>query len=66
MTKKELNLLQFSAIHMAKLGVRVAEIVWCEMLQLYPLSAPSDDVLDDILRDPLTPRRSMSANSAED
>ena len=65
MTKKELNLLQFSAIHMAEFCSRSPEIVWCEMLQLHPFSAPSDDVPDDILRDPLTPRRSMSANSAE-
>jgi hypothetical protein len=32
MTKQELNLLQFAAIHMAELGARSTEIVWCEMV----------------------------------
>jgi hypothetical protein len=66
MTKKELNLLQFSAIDMAELGARATEIVRCEMVQLHSLSAPSDHVPDDILRDPLTPRFPLPANGAED
>jgi hypothetical protein len=32
MTKQELNLLQFAAIHMAELGARPAKIVRCEMV----------------------------------
>jgi hypothetical protein len=32
MTKQELNLLQFAAIHMAELGAGSAKIVWCEVI----------------------------------
>jgi hypothetical protein len=32
MTVQELNLLQFAAIHMTKLGACPAKIVWCEMV----------------------------------
>ena len=53
MAEKELNLLQFPTIHMAEFGARPAEIVWCEMVQLHPLSVPSDDVPDYILISPL-------------
>ena len=66
MSKKELNLLQLTAIQMTQLGARPTKIMWCEIVQLHPLSAPSNHVPDDILRDSLTPRRPMSANSAED
>jgi hypothetical protein len=33
------------------------------MLQLHPLSAPSNDVPNDILGNPFAPGRSMTANS---
>ena len=66
MTEKELNLFQFTAIHMAELCARSPEIVWSEMVQLHPLSAPSHHVPNDILGDSLTPRRPMSAHRAED
>ena len=66
MTKEELNLFQFPAIHMTELCAGSPEIVWSEMVQLHPLSAPSDDVPDDILGYPLTPRRPMSAYCSED
>jgi hypothetical protein len=66
MTKEELNLFQFPAIHMTELCACSPEIVWSEMVQLHPLSAPSDDVPDDILGYPLTPRRPMSAHGSED
>ena len=66
MTKEELNLFQFPAIHMTELRAGSPEIVWCEMVQLDSLSAPSDDVPDDILGNSLSPRRPMSANRPED
>ena len=66
MTKQELNLFQFAAIHVAELGAGSPKIVWSEMVQLNPLSDPSDDVPDDVLGDSLTPRRPMTANGAED
>ena len=49
MTKKELNLLQFSAIDMTELGASATEMVRCEMVQLHSLSASSDHLPDDIL-----------------
>ena len=66
MTKKELNLFQFSAIHVAELCAGSPEVVWSEVFQLHPLGAPLDDVPDDILGDPATPRRPMTAHGAED
>ena len=35
------------------------------MVQLHPLSAPSNDVPNDVLGDTFTPRRSMAAHRAE-
>jgi hypothetical protein len=66
MTEKELNLLQFSAIHMVEFCAGSPEIVWSEMVQLHPLSTSSDDVPNDILGNPLAPRRSMPAYGSED
>jgi hypothetical protein len=65
MAEKELNLFQFPAIGMAEFFAGSPEIVWSEMVQLNPLSAPSNDVPDDILGDPLTPRCPMAAHRAE-
>jgi hypothetical protein len=62
MAKKELNLLQLLTIYMAQLGARPTEIVWCEMVQLHPLSVPSEHVPDNVLRDSFAPRRSMPAD----
>ena len=36
------------------------------MVQRHPLSTPSNDVPNDILGDPFTPRRPVPANRAED
>jgi hypothetical protein len=66
MTKQELNLFQFTAIHMAKPSARPAKIVWRYMVQLHPLSNPLHHVPNDVLRDSLAPRRPMPANGAED
>jgi hypothetical protein len=63
--EKELNLFQFPAIDMAEFGAGAPEIVWGEMVQLHPLSAPSNDLPNDILGDPLTPRCPMAAHRAE-
>ena len=65
MAEKELNLFQFPAVDMAEFCAGAPKIVWSEMIQLHPLSAPSNDVPDDILGDPLTPRRPMAAHRAE-
>jgi hypothetical protein len=65
MAEKELNLFQFPAIDMAEFCAGSPKIVWSEMVQLHPLSAPPNDVPNDILGDPLTPRRSMAAHRAE-
>ena len=65
MAEKELNLFQFPAIDMAEFCAGSPKIVWSEMVQLHPLSAPPNDVPNDILGDPLTPRRSMAAHCAE-
>ena len=65
MTKGELNLFQFPAIHVTELCAGSPETVWSKMVQLHPLSAPSDDVLGDILGYPLTPRRPMSAYGSQ-
>jgi len=64
MAEKELNLFQFPAIDMAEFCAGSPKIVWSEMVQLHPLSAPSNDVPNDILGDPLTPRRPMAAHRA--
>ena len=66
MTKEELNLFQFPAIDMAEFCAGLPEIVWSEMVQLNPLSAPSNDIPNDILGDPLTPRRPMAPHRTED
>jgi hypothetical protein len=66
MTEKELNLLQLPAIHMAEFCARSPEIVWREMVQLHPLSTPSDNVPDDIFGDTITPRRPVPAYGTED
>jgi hypothetical protein len=65
MAGKELNLFQFPAIDMAEFCAGSPKIVWSEMVQLHPLSAPSNDVPNDILGDSLTPRRPMAAHRAE-
>ena len=65
MAEQELNLFQFAAIDMAELCAGSPKIVWSEMVQLHPLSAPSNDVPNDVLGDPLAPRRPMAANRAE-
>jgi hypothetical protein len=65
MAEKELNLLQFPAIDMAEFCACWPKIVWSEMVQLHPLSAPSDHLPNDILGDPLTPRRPMAAHRAK-
>jgi hypothetical protein len=66
MAEKELNLFQFPAIDMAEFCAGAPEIVWSEMVQRHPLSTPSNDIPNDILRDPFTPRRPMPAHCAED
>jgi hypothetical protein len=65
-TKQELNLFQFAAIHMTEPGARPAKIVWREMVQLHPHSNPSYHVPNDVLGDSLAPGSSMSTNGAED
>jgi hypothetical protein len=65
MAEKELNLFQFPAIDMAEFCAGSPKIVWSKMVQLHPLSAPSNDVSNNILGDPLTPRRSMAAHRTE-
>ena len=61
MAEKELDLFQFPTIDMAELCAGSPKIVWSEMVQLHPLSAPSNDVPNDILGDPFTPRCPMAA-----
>src|SRR3974390_1901523 len=53
MAEKELNLLQFSAVHMAEFCAGSPEIAWSEMVQLHPLCTSSDDIPNDILANPL-------------
>jgi hypothetical protein len=48
MTEKELDLVQFSAIHMAEFCASSPEVVWSELFQLHPLRAPSDEIRGDI------------------
>jgi hypothetical protein len=64
MAEKELNLFQLPAIDMAEFCAGSPKIVRSEMVQLHPLSAPPNNIPNDILGDPLTPRRSM-ANSSQ-
>jgi hypothetical protein len=54
MAEKELDLLQFSAIHMAKFCAGSPEFVWSEVFQLLSLGAHSNDVPDDIFGDSFT------------
>ncbi len=49
MTEKEPNLFQFPAIDMAEFCAGSPKIVWSKMVQLHQLSAPSNDVPNDIL-----------------
>jgi hypothetical protein len=65
MAEKELNLFQFPAIDMAEFCGGSPKIVGSKMVQLHPLTAPSNDVPNNILGDPLTPRRSMAAHRTE-
>jgi hypothetical protein len=60
--EKELNLFQFPAIDMAEFCAGSPKIVGSKMVQLHPLSAPSNDVPNDVLGDTFTPRRSMAAH----
>jgi hypothetical protein len=66
MTEKELDLLQFSAIHMAKFCAGSPEVVWSEVFQLHSLGAPSNDVPDDIFGDSFAPWRPVSAHGSKD
>jgi hypothetical protein len=66
MTEKELDLLQFSAIHMAEFCARSPKVMWSEVFQLHSLRAPSDNVPDDILGDSFTPWSPVSAHGSED
>src|SRR4051812_28928381 len=51
---------------MAKSSARSSKIMWCQIVQLHPLSDISHHVPNDILRDSLAPRRPMPADGAED
>jgi hypothetical protein len=53
--KEELDLFQFSAIHVAELRARAAEIMRGEMVHLHPFGTPSDDIPDDILGNSFSP-----------
>jgi hypothetical protein len=66
MAEKELNLFQFPTIDMAEFCTGSPEIVWSEMVQLNLFGAPPNDVPNDILGDPLTPRRPMATHRTED
>jgi hypothetical protein len=64
-TEEELYLFQFPAIDVTEFCAGSPKIVWSKMVQLHPLSAPSNDVPNDVLGDPFTPRRSMAAHRTE-
>jgi hypothetical protein len=66
MAEKELNLFQFPAIDMTEFCAGAPEIVWSERIQWHPLSTLSNDIPNDIVRDPFTPRRPMPIHRAED
>ena len=51
---------------MTEFGASAPEIVWREMVHLYPLSASSDDIPDHIFGYSLTPSSSMAAHGSED
>jgi hypothetical protein len=59
LSKQELYLFQFAAIHMAEPSARPAKIMWREMVQLHLLSDTSHHVPNDVLRDSLAPGRTM-------
>jgi hypothetical protein len=65
MTEKELDLLQFPALHMAEFRHSAGGRVERDAL-IASLGAPSDDVPDDILGYSFTPRCPMSAHGSED
>src|SRR3954470_17894539 len=60
-SEQELNLFYLSAGSMAQLCTGSAQIVGSKVVQLHPFSTPPNHVPDDILRDALAPRSSMSA-----
>jgi hypothetical protein len=65
-TKQELDLFQFAAIHMAELSAGSTEIVWRKTVHLHACSDSSHHVPNHVLGDLRAPGRLMAANSSED
>jgi hypothetical protein len=55
MPQKELDLLQFTPGHVAKLCTGPPKIVGSEVIKLNPLGTASNDIPDNILRDSSSP-----------
>ena len=66
MSQQELNLLKLSAVRVAQLRTRPAQVMRCNMLQARSLAAGLDYVPYDILRDAFSPHLSRSGNGSKD
>ena len=66
MPKKELNLFQLTAIHMAELCARSAKVVWSQMVQLQALGATPNHVPNDVFGDSFSPRSTVTTNGSKD
>src|SRR5260370_24293652 len=65
MSQEELDLFQLSTIHMTEFCASPAEIMRSNMIQSHPLRTPPNDVPNDVLRDPFTPWRTVTADGPE-
>ena len=66
MPQQELNLLKLSAVRVAQLRTRPAQVMRGNMLQARSLAAGLDYVPYDILRDAFSPHLSRSGNGSKD
>jgi len=66
MAQQELDLLQLATAAVAELGTGPAQIMRCNMLQSCPLTACLYDVPDNVLRNPVAPHFSRSADCSKD
>jgi hypothetical protein len=66
MTQKELYLLQFTSIYVAKLCAGSPKIMRCEVIELQALGTAPNHVPNDVLRDAGSPWCPVTTDGPED
>jgi hypothetical protein len=66
MAQKELNLLQFTSIYVAKLCTGPPKVMRSEVIELYTLSTVPNHIPDDVLGNPGAPGSSVPTDCPKD